>query len=61
MTARKTAKKADEVEKTGVEYARDIEAALDFYRQQYPSEWLDEQNYPFAHHVETVIARLQNK
>ncbi len=45
----------------GVEHARALDAAMDFYREEYPDEWQEEQNVPFAGHLDTVIARLNNK
>lgn len=45
----------------GVKHARALSEAIEFYRASYPVEWSDEQNYPFAGHIETVVARLNNK
>ena len=48
-------------EKKGVDHARNLEAAIAFYAAEYPDEYDSERNVPFAGHIETVVARLQNK
>lgn len=45
----------------GVEHARALEAAIAYYKAEYPEEFADEQNVPFVGHLETVAARLRNK
>ena len=61
MTARKTAKKADEVEKLALNTPATLNPRWTSIASNIRQNGFDEQNYPFAHHVETVIARLQNK
>lgn len=54
------ARKPKEVSE-GVKHARALSEAIEYYEAAYPQEWLAEMNYPFAGHLETVIARLNNK
>lgn len=58
-----TAKPAPKATKAtgGTEHARNLEAALAFYEAEYPDEFADERNVPFAGHIATVAARLRNK
>ena len=55
------AKKVAKPAKPGVDHARNLEAAIAFYAAEYPDEYDSERNVPFAGHIETVVARLQNK